>query len=179
MNTLDIILIVLLLIAAVNGWRKGIITQACGIAGLILGIMFAIRFSRRVGDWLNVGDDFAPVLGFIVILLVSIVVLALVGYLFKKVFHLTGFGIIDRIGGLAVGVVKIGLLLSILIGFFIRMNDNYHWVDPKEITDSAVYKPLQAMTDAIFPYLIEAKDKIMDSVPENSTDNDADESEQA
>ena len=50
MNTLDIILLVLLLIAAVAGWRKGIIVQACGIAGLVLGILFAMRFSRTIGD---------------------------------------------------------------------------------------------------------------------------------
>ena len=49
MNTLDIILLVLLLIAAVAGWRKGIIVQACGIAGLVLGILFAMRFSRTIG----------------------------------------------------------------------------------------------------------------------------------
>ena len=130
MNTLDIILLVLLLIAAVAGWRKGIIVQACGIAGLVLGILFAMRFSRTIGGWLGVGEELSPVLGFVVILVVSILVLALIGYLFKKVFRLTGFGIIDRLGGLALSVVKIGMLLAVLTGFFARMNDNYHWVKP-------------------------------------------------
>ena len=126
MNTLDIILLVLLLIAAVAGWRKGIIVQACGIAGLVL---------------------------------------ALIGYLFKKVFRLTGFGIIDRLGGLALSVVKIGMLLAVLTGFFARMNDNYHWVKPETISDSVIYRPLQAMTDAVFPYLVKAKEKIFDETP--------------
>ena len=79
MNTLDIILLVLLLIAAVAGWRKGIIVQACGIAGLVLGILFAMRFSRTIGGWLGVGEELSPVLGFVVILVVSILVLALIG----------------------------------------------------------------------------------------------------
>lgn len=162
MNTLDTILLLLLLIAAVSGWRKGIIVQACGIAGLVLGILFAMRFSRRIGEWLNVGADFSPVLGFILILIVSIVVLALIGHLFKKVFHLTGFGIVDRIGGLALSVIKIGLLLSVLTGFFAKMNDNYHWVNPREISSSVIYKSLRSMTDAVFPYMIEVKDKLFD-----------------
>ena len=92
MNTLDIILLVLLLIAAVAGWRKGIIVQACGIAGLVLGILFAMRFSRTIGGWLGVGEELSPVLGFVVILVVSILVLALIGYLFKakeKIFDET------------------------------------------------------------------------------------------
>lgn len=165
MNTLDIILLVLLLIAAVAGWRKGIIVQACGIAGLVLGILFAMRFSRRIGGWLGAGEELSSVLGFVVILVVSILVLALIGYLFKKVFRLTGFGIIDRLGGLALSVVKIGLLLAVLTGFFARMNDNYHWVEPEAISGSVIYKPLQAMTDAVFPYLVKAKEKIFDETP--------------
>ena len=165
MNTLDIILLVLLLIAAVAGWRKGIIVQACGIAGLVLGILFAMRFSRTIGGWLGVGEELSPVLGFVVILVVSILVLALIGYLFKKVFRLTGFGIIDRLGGLALSVVKIGMLLAVLTGFFARMNDNYHWVKPETIRDSVIYRPLQAMTDAVFPYLVKAKEKIFDETP--------------
>ncbi len=165
MNTLDIILLVLLLIAAVAGWRKGIIVQACGIAGLVLGILFAMRFSRTIGGWLGAGEELSPVLGFVVILVVSILVLALIGYLFKKVFRLTGFGIIDRLGGLALSVVKIGMLLAVLTGFFTRMNDNYHWVKPETISDSVIYRPLQAMTDAVFPYLVKAKEKIFDETP--------------
>ncbi|HIW96884.1 MAG TPA: CvpA family protein [Candidatus Tidjanibacter gallistercoris] len=169
MNVLDIILLVLLLIAAVAGWRKGIIVQACGIAGLVLGILFAMRFSRTAGDRLGAGEELAPVLGFAAILVVSILVLALIGYLFKKVFRLTGFGIIDRIGGLALSVVKIGLLLTVLTGFFASMNANYRWVDPKEIDDSVVYKPLRAMTDAVFPYLVRAKDKLFEGTPADDT----------
>lgn len=162
MNVLDIILIILLIIAAVSGWRKGIIVQACGIAGLVLGILFAMRFSRRIGVWLNIGPELSPVVGFIIILVVSIIVLSLIGYLFKKVFHLTGFGIIDRIGGLALSVLKIGLLLSVLTGFFAKINDSYHWVNPEEINGSVVYKPLRAVTDAVFPYIITVKDKLFD-----------------
>lgn len=173
MNTLDIILLLLLLLAAVSGWRKGIIVQACGIAGLVLGILFAMRFSRRIGEWLNVGGDFSPVLGFALILIVSIVVLALVGYLFRKVFHLTGFGIIDRIGGLALSIVKIGLLLSILTGFFARMNDDHRWVDPEDISSSVIYRSLRTMTDAVFPYIIEVKDKLFDGgSPDTPPGND-------
>ena len=141
MNTLDIILLVLLLIAAVAGWRKGIIVQACGIAGLVLGILFAMRFSRTIGGWLGAGEELSPVLGFVV------------------------FGIIDRLGGLALSVVKIGMLLAVLTGFFARMNDNYHWVKPETISDSVIYRPLQAMTDAVFPYLVKAKEKIFDETP--------------
>lgn len=162
MNTLDIILLVALALAALSGWHKGIIVQACGIAGLLLGILFAMRFSRRVGLWLHLSEEVAPVLGFVLILIVSILVLALVGYLFKKVFRLTGFGIVDRIGGLALCVVKIGLLLAVLVNFFARMNRVYDWVPQREIDQSVVYRPLRDMTATIFPFLVEMKDKLFD-----------------
>ena len=168
MNILDIILLALLAVAAIAGWRKGIIVQACGIAGLVLGIMFALRFSGRIGIWLDVDEKFASILGFIIIFVISIVALAIVGYLFKKVFHLTGFGILDRIGGLVLSVVKIGLLLGILVGAFVDMNKNLKFVEPSVINDSAVYRPLHDMTEAIFPYLRQVKE----SITENDNQND-------
>lgn len=170
MNTLDIILLIPLAIAAVSGWRKGIIIQACGIAGLVLGILFAMRFNHRLGEWIDAGEKFSSLLGFIIILVVSILVLAAIGILFKKVFSLTGFGLVDNIGGLALGVVKIGFLLSMLTGYFVQMNNNYHWVKPDKITESVLYKPLQQMTDTLFPYMIKIKDKILDDQPQTEQD---------
>ena len=57
------------------------------------------------------------------------------------------------------------LIMAVLTGFFARMNDNYHWVKPETISDSVIYRPLQAMTDAVFPYLVKAKEKIFDETP--------------
>lgn len=162
MNTFDFILIVILFLAAVDGWRQGVIAQVCGIAGLVFGIWLGMRFSHAVGAWLHLGDKVSSVLGFIAILILSIVALGVVGWLFKRVFRLTGFGLLDNIGGLALGVLKAGLMVYFLTGFFVKMNDNLHIVPSVAINNSKVYSIVGKVNDAIFPYLIKSKDKLLE-----------------
>ena len=66
-------------------------------------------------------------------------------------------------------MVKIGLLLTVLVNFFARMNRTYDWIPQREITQSVVYRPLRDMTAAVFPFLIEVKEKLLDSSSENTS----------
>lgn len=162
MNILDIILLILLIVSAVSGYRKGIIVQVCGIAGLLLGIYIAFRFSTMLGQWLGAGAEFGPVLSFIILLIVVILVLWLAGKLIKKLFHATGLGIVDRIGGLALGVIKVALVLSLLLGLIQRFNDKHEIIKPQTFTSSKIYPPLRKMAGAIFPYIFDTTDKLLE-----------------
>lgn len=162
MNVFDIALLIILAAAAVFGFRKGIITQVCGIAGILLGILLAFRFSNRLAGWLNVGEGFSWLLSFIIILLVVILVLYLAGRLVRKVVHGIGLGIIDRIGGLALGVVKWGLILSLLIGITVKFADATGIVESGKITEAKLYRPLKKLGDTVFPYILDAKEKYID-----------------
>lgn len=162
MNVLDIILIVILIIAGVSGLRKGIITQVCGIAGILLGILLAFKFSSRLSEWLHVGEGFSWLLSFIIILLVVVLVLYWAGWLVRKLVHGIGLGIIDRIGGFLLGVAKWGLILSLLLGLLVRFADGTKLIEPKVITESAMYKPLKKLGDLVFPYIMNAKEKYVD-----------------
>ena len=54
MNILDIILAIVLAFGAVQGFRKGIISQLCGIVGVLLGAWLAFKFGAKLGDWIGV-----------------------------------------------------------------------------------------------------------------------------
>ncbi len=158
MNILDIIIAVILAIAAFRGWRKGVIRQACGIGGLILGVWLGYRFGALLADWFSMNAKYASLLCFILILIVAIVVLYVIGLLFSKVFKMTGFGLVDNIGGLALGVVKIGLLLSLLLGVFVKFNDSAKLTNPEVFSESLLYEPMQKTAGIIFPWIINVID---------------------
>lgn len=160
MNALDIILLVILTLAAVDGWRRGVIVQVCGIAGLVLGIWLAMRFSHTMGIWLHLGETFSTILGFVVILVLSVLALGFVGFLFKRIFKLTGFGLLDNICGVILSVMKISLLFYFVTSSFARMNDSIHMIKPQIIDESKVFLTLEKATDVVFPFLIKAKDKL-------------------
>lgn len=175
MNSLDILLLIPLVVAAVSGWRTGLIVQACGIAGLVAGIILALRFSHAIVRWLNLSDDMPSIVAFVLIVGFCVAVLWGLGYLFKCVLRLSGFGLFDRIGGMILGVVKIGLLLSVLVSVVIRIDIRRNIISPVKIDNSKVYHSLQSMTDAVFPYVVKAKDLLFESLGGGEDDNcDAD-----
>ena len=106
MNGFDIILGIPLLYAAYRGFREGIIVQLGGIAGLFIGVYFAFRHSSAVGQWLHTDPPIAAAVGFVVILLAVLLVMALLGHLIKGIFKLAGLGPIDAIGGILLGVLS-------------------------------------------------------------------------
>lgn len=161
MNALDIILLVVLTLAGVDGWRRGVIVQLCGIAGLVIGIWLALRFSHLMEQWLHLGQTFSTILGFIVILTLCILALGLVGFLFKRIFRLTGFGLMDNIGGVILGVMKIGLLFYFITTSFARMNESVHIIKHQVVAESKVYSAMGKVTDTVFPFLMKAKDKLL------------------
>ena len=52
MNILDIIILICLIPAIIQGIRKGFISQAISIASIILGIWLSSQFANVVGEWI-------------------------------------------------------------------------------------------------------------------------------
>lgn len=163
MNWLDIILIVILIVAAVSGFRKGLISQAFGIGGLLLGIWLGYRFSALLAKWFNMSDGYANLLAFIVILVAAIVVSYFAGWVVKKVFRMTGFGLLDNIGGLALGVLKVSLIACLLLGLFVNFNKEAKVADDKVFEESLVYKPMKKLGDAVFPWILESGGRLFNN----------------
>lgn len=175
MNVLDLILIILLAIAGISGFRKGVITQICGIAGLLLGILLAFRFSDWLSRILNIGESFSWLLSFIIILIVVVLVLYWAGWLVKKLVRVIGLGILDRLGGFILGVAKWGLVFSLLLGLLVNFTKTTKIVEPEVITESKLYPPLKKLGDWVFPYILDAKEKYVD--PELRKDRGSEEPE--
>lgn len=167
MNWLDIVLIIILIAAAVSGYRKGLISQAFGIGGLLLGILLGYRFSRRLAIWFDMNEGAANLLGFVVILVAVIVVMYIVGAVVRKVFRMTGFGILDHLGGLALGVIKIGLITSLLLGLFVNFNNRVEVIPQRVFMESLLYSPLRSAGNAVFPWILDRTADLFDGQDEN------------
>lgn len=163
MNWLDIVIAIILIIAGFSGFRSGLISQAFGIAGLLLGIWLGWRFASLVSGWLNLSAGYANIVSFIIILIAVIIIMYLAGLFVRKVFRLTGFGILDHLGGLLLGVVKVGLILSLLLGFTAKSGI----IKQETFNKSLLYKPLKSVSDKVFPWVLQTRDKLLDSSAQN------------
>ena len=161
MNVLDIILAVLLVVGAVNGFRKGIISQLCGLAGVLLGVWLGFKFGDRLGVWLGV--EIGEIASFVIIFIGAVLLAALAGRISAAILRATGLGILNRLGGMALSLVEYVLICSLLLGLFQKVNNATGWVEPKVVEESVLVEPVMKVSEFVFPYLVELKDAIVES----------------
>ncbi len=162
MHAFDIIVGIPLAYAAYRGFRSGIVAQSCGLLGLVAGVWLASRYGEAAGLWMRVDPSAARVAGFVAILLLTLLGIALLGYLLKGLFRLAGLGPIDAVGGLLLGVVKMALILSLLLGAFETVNRSAGWVGEQSYARAVLYKPVREVSRWVFPYLSRAAEKLAD-----------------
>ena len=161
MNVLDIILAILLVVGAVNGFRKGIISQLCGLAGVLLGVWLGFKFGDRLGVWLGV--EIGEIASFVIIFIGAVLLAALAGRISAAILRATGLGILNRLGGMALSLVEYVLICSLLLGLFQKVNNATGWVEPKVVEESVLVEPVMKVSEFVFPYLVELKDSIVNS----------------
>ena len=59
MNTIDLLVCLVLVLAVWNGWRQGFIVQIFSLAGIVAGIWLAARFGAEVGALLRLDEEVA------------------------------------------------------------------------------------------------------------------------
>ena len=151
MNTIDLIICIVLAFGAIQGWHKGCIVQVISIAGLFIAVWLGARFGTRVGDLCGVDPQYATPAGFVVVLLATLCISALAGLIVRKIFRFAGFGIADILLGMALGIVKYLILLSVLFTAFDRINADYSIVGKGILSQSDYYRPVADIAGRVFP----------------------------
>lgn len=167
MNILDIILAIVLTFGAIQGFRKGIISQLCGVVGVVLGAWLAFKFGAKVGEW--IGVELNNIVAYVIVFVVAILLAGLAGRIAESLLKVTGLGIINRLGGVVVSVVLSSLLLSLALGFFEQCNNLLHIVSPQYIEESVLSAYVEKVSDFVFPYLESAKEAVVEGVREASS----------
>jgi membrane protein required for colicin V production len=123
MNWLDIVILVVIAVAAFAGLIVGLIAAGLSLAGIIVGIILAGRyylpFSQHLGFIPE--ENIARIVAFAIIL-VGVVLIALVlAMVLRWAFSLIKLGWIDRLGGavfgLAAGTLLCGAVLAMWVKF--------------------------------------------------------------
>jgi len=115
MNWLDIVIIVVAALFGVLGLWRGAIKATFGIAGLIGGIALAGRYYQPFASLLSSsGATWAKIAAYAIILVATLVVAIVIGWLVSRLVHLTMLGWVDRLVGFTLGAA-IGSMLCAAI----------------------------------------------------------------
>ncbi|MFD2822650.1 CvpA family protein [Lacinutrix iliipiscaria] len=167
MSILDIILSVFLLFGLVRGFMKGLFVEVASLVALVAGVYGAIHFSNFAAEILESKvsweEDYINIVAFAITFVVIILVISLAGKALTKLADFAALGIINKFLGGVFGALKIGLILSIILVVFSRMNSTIPFVGEDDLKDSILYEPVKSLAPMIFPSIIKAEDNSEDS----------------
>jgi len=157
MNILDIIILICLIPALIQGLRKGFISQAISIVSVIVGIWASARFANLVADWvaqyITASEQVIKVVAFALILVVVFIALGLLGRLLENILNFAFLGWLNKLLGVIFSLLKAFLIIGLIILAFNSLNNAFGLVKPEVINDSVLYGPVKNLADTIFPYI--------------------------
>ena len=118
MNTLDTLLVVVLVISAALGLYWGVIRQLLSVAGLIAGIVLATRYGGHVADALSsfISNDMATqVLGFQFVLIAVSALVSLLATILRRSVGLLFLGWADHLLGGLLGLLQGALACTVIL----------------------------------------------------------------
>jgi len=121
MNWLDIVIIVVAVFLGIVGLRQGVIRTVFGIAGLIGGLVLAGRYYQPFAALLSPGGaTWANIAAYAIILIATLIVAGVIGWLITKLVHFVALGWLDRLAGFILGFIIGGLLCAAAIAIVSR-----------------------------------------------------------
>lgn len=159
MTWIDIILGGLLAYGCARGFWNGLIRELTGVMSLVLGIFIAIKFSGFVAGYfsgnINEYPKHAAIVAFIITFVAVVLGASILSKIVTKLVDFSGLGIINRLFGGLFGCIKMVLILSVVLHFFLKINSNHLFAEQKTLDNSLFFNPILKVSDLIFPTLEE------------------------
>lgn len=143
-NGLDLLVGCFLAFFCYRGFRKGLVREGCGLAGVILGVTVAIRFrsqfSQLLKGLLSWPGFILEVLSFVLLFMGCVVLLSVAGLVLRRLMRVFLLSFWDGLGGVLLGLFK-GAAIT---GFLILVAQKYLPEDQfkKQTSGSVFARPL-------------------------------------
>lgn len=157
MNWFDVLVGILLLIAFIDGYRKGLIMQLVGLATLVLAAIFGGRLAERILPEIIRLIDISPVsarvLSFVLAFALIAIILSLIGRLIQKFVDVVLLSFINRLLGSVVAMATMMLFLSILLNLILVFDKKETVINKRTRQESFFFERVEAVVPAIIPYM--------------------------
>ncbi|WP_405574122.1 CvpA family protein [Winogradskyella sp. Asnod2-B02-A] len=163
MSIIDIILAALLLFGFIRGLFKGLFVEVASLVALVLGVYGAIHFSGFAAGFLESKVDWEErtinIVAFAITFVVIVLTIGLAGKALTKLADFAALGIINKLAGGIFGALKIGLILSVILIVFHKMNNTLPFMEKEDLEKSMLYSPVKSLAPMIFPNIIKSEDE--------------------
>ena len=157
MNYIDIIILIVIAISMVRGFMNGLVKEVASLAGLILGIWGAIRFSsftaEKLYDYFDMTGKYVGIISFLITFAIIAIVIHFIGMLVDKLMEAVALGFINKLLGIAFGLFKSVLIMSIIFVVMNAIEARRPFLPREKIEQSMLYNPIADIAPALFPII--------------------------
>ena len=140
---LDIIFAVIIVLAILKGYQKGLVLGLFSLVTVIIGLAAAMKLSTVVagyiGNAVNVSDKWLPIISFAVVFFIVILLIRLGARAIEKTVELAMLGWVNKVGGVIFFAAIYTTVFSVLLFYTEQMK----LIQPETITTSVTYSFVQ------------------------------------
>ncbi len=140
---IDLVFAVIIVIAIIKGYQKGLILAIFSIIAFIIGLAAALKLSTAVAAYLkgsiSVSAKWMPFIAFALVFFVVVILVRLGARLIEKAFQVVLLGWLNRIGG----IILYAALYIIILSIFIFYAEKLRLLSPAAIESSQTYNFIQ------------------------------------
>jgi membrane protein required for colicin V production len=150
MKSIDILLAALLAWGIFKGVRRGLFSELASLVALVVGLFVAVKFSGMfAGDKPGTGG----ITVFFITFIAAVIGVFMLAKVFTKLAEAGGVGMVNRILGGVFGGIKVCLIVSVLLNFFLKINSNHIFASEETLEGSIFFYPMLSVSNFIFPVL--------------------------
>ena len=136
---IDFIFAVLMVLACIKGYQRGLILAVFSIVAFIIGLAAALKLSTVVADWMkdsiSISAKWLPFISFVFVFFAVLLLVGWGGKLIEKSIQVVMLGWINRLGG----IVFYAALYIIIFSIFLFYAEKLQLVKPSVIESSVTY----------------------------------------
>ncbi len=140
---IDIIFAIILVLAVMKGYQRGLIVGLFSLVAIIIGIAAAMKLSAVVAGYIGravkVSEEWLPVISFIVVFIIVLLLIRLGAKAIEKTVETVMLGWVNKLGGILLYAVMYTLVFSVLLFYAEQMQ----LVKPEMINKSVTYSFVQ------------------------------------
>ena len=116
---LDIIYVVLIVLAIIKGWQKGLIVGIFSLIAIFIGLAAAIKLSAVVANYLGrnvkISEQWLPIISFAIVFIVVVLLVRLGAKAIEKLVQSVMMGLFNRICGVLLYIAIYTIVFSVII----------------------------------------------------------------
>jgi membrane protein required for colicin V production len=143
MNTIDIVLVLLLVFAFYKGFKNGLLIEVASIIALIAGLYCAFHFSDLaavfIADKLDWNETNINITAFVITFVAVLIGVNLLGKILTKMIQVLLLGMVNKLLGGAFGLLKSLIILGVLMVFLDERIGISSWISDQTKEESLFF----------------------------------------